>query len=90
MPENTNNIKDARPVLSASRLYNILFPIMIAVSLIYLIIIIFITPTEGAIDTLSKGVTVESLRQVQKQLGSVSMFGLKDPRAPGQITGKSI
>ncbi len=63
---------------------------MIGVALLYVIVIIFITPTEEAIDAVSKGVTVQGLRQVQKQVGSVSMFGLKDPRAPGLLTGKSV
>jgi hypothetical protein len=89
MPENTDNIKDAKPILSANRLYNIVFPSMILSSLLYLIYIIFITPTEGAIETVDKGVSVNSLRQVQKQVGTVSMFGLKDPRSPGALTGKS-
>ncbi len=89
MPENTDNIKDSKPIISASRLYNIVYPSMIISSLIYLIVIIFITPTEGAIDTLDKGVSVNSLRQVQKQVGTISMFGLKDPRSPGVLTGKS-
>jgi hypothetical protein len=90
MNQNTDNINDFRPILSANRLYNALFPVMIGSSLLYLIIVIFITPTEDIIDTVTKGVSVQSLRQVQKQTGSVSMFGLKDPRAPGQLTGKSI
>ncbi len=63
---------------------------MIGAALLYVIVIIFITPTEGAIDAVSKGVTIQGLRQVQKQVGSVGMFGLKDPRAPGQLTGKSV
>ena len=90
MNQNTDNIKDARPILSANRLYNALFPVMIGASLLYLIIVIFITPTEDVIDVVTKGVSVQSLRQVQKQTGTVSMFGLKDPRAPGQITGKPV
>ncbi len=90
MPENTDNIKDAKPVISANRLYNIVFPVMIISSLLYLIVIIFITPTEGAIDSLDKGVSVNSLRQVQKSVGTISMFGLKDPTSPGVLTGKSV
>lgn len=88
MLTNTDSIKDARPIISANRLYNILFPIMIGASIIFLIVIIFMTPVEQAIDTVSKGVGVSGLRSVEKYLGTTAMFGLKDPRAPGAMTGR--
>lgn len=90
MSTNTDSIKDVRPIISANRLYNILFPVMLGSSILFLIIMIFMTPVEQAIDITRKGVNVSGLRHVEKYLGSVSMFGLKDPRAPGAMTGRPV
>ncbi len=90
MSTTVNTIQDVKPIMSGSRLYNILYPIMLGASILFLIVIIFITPSEQAIDIVSKGVNVSGLRTVDKYLGSVKMFGLKDPRAPGAMTGKPV
>ncbi len=90
MSSTTSTIQDVRPIISGSRLYNILYPVMLGASILFLIVIVFITPSECAIDTAAKGVTVSGLRQVEKYLGTTTMFGLKDPRAPGAMTGKPV
>jgi|LauGreDrversion4_2_1035121.scaffolds.fasta_scaffold748428_2 hypothetical protein len=74
------------PTFSASKLYNIIFPIMLIGSFLYMLVMLFITPTSRYIGYEAKTVTPKILGNVQKALGTVSMFGLKDPYKPGAIS----
>ncbi len=69
-----------------SRLYNIIFPILIIGSIIFTIIIIFMIPVETAVMRESKAITPTILGQVQKALGTVSMFGLRNATKPGLLS----
>ncbi len=75
-----------RPIMSGNRLYNILFPIMLGSSILFLIVMIFMTPVEQAIDIASKGMNMNKIRQTEKTLGTASVFGLKDPRNLGALS----
>lgn len=77
-----------RPIMSGNRLYNILFPIMLGSSILFLIVMIFMTPVEQAIDAANKGLNMNRIRQVEKTIGTASVFGLKDPRNPGALSAK--
>ena len=71
---------------SASRLYNIFFPILIISSIIFTLVMIFMIPVEKTIMRESSAVTPTTLGQVQKALGTVSMFGLRNATKPGQLS----
>jgi len=70
-----------------SRLFNIAFPILLGGSLLYVIIMLFITPVEKYVSSSIGQTTSKSLGDVKKALGTVSMFGLRDPTKPGVISG---
>ncbi len=71
------------PMFSASKLYNIIFPVMLIGSFLFMLVMLFITPTSRYIGYEAKTVTPKILGNVQKALGTVSMFGLKNPMKPG-------
>ncbi len=84
--EDNTEIPYAPKKFSGSRLYNIMFPILIIGSLLFLIGMIFMIPVETAIMRESTAVTPTVLGQVQKALGTVSMFGLRNATKPGQLS----
>ncbi len=72
--------------IEPSRLFNITFPILLGGSLLYVIVMLFVTPVEKYISSSIGQTTSKSLGNVQKALGTVSMFGLRDPTKPGAIS----
>ena len=75
----------SKKTFSASNLYNILFPIFIAGSIIYIIAMMFITPVEKYISTMQDGITMKSVKEVEKTLGTASVLKLSNPTKPGQL-----
>lgn len=75
-----------RKIFSASNLYNILFPIFIAGSIIYIIAMMFITPVEKYISTMQGAVTSKTLKNIQTSVGTASIFKLGNPTKPGQLS----
>lgn len=69
-----------------SRLYNILFPILLGGSLLYVIIMLFLTPVDKYVASTIGQITSKSLSNVQKATGTVSMFGLRNPTKPGSLS----
>ncbi len=84
--ENNTEIPYQPKKYNPSRLYNIIFPILIIGSIIFTVIMIFLIPIEKAVMRESKAITPTILGQVQKALGTVSMFGLRNATKPGQLS----
>ncbi len=84
--ENNTEIPYQPKKYNPSRLYNIIFPILIIGSIIFTVIMILLIPIEKAVMRESKAITPTILGQVQKALGTVSMFGLRNATKPGQLS----
>jgi hypothetical protein len=69
---------------SGSRLYNFVFPIVTGFSLIYLLVMIFITPDADLV-TSRPHTTVRDLKAEQSVLGTISRT-LKNPTRPGLLS----
>ena len=74
-----------KKTFSASNLYNILFPIFIAGSIIYIIAMMFITPVEKYVSSGQGAITMKSLKEIEKTLGTASILKLTNPTKPGQL-----
>ncbi len=72
--------------IKPTRLYNIAFPVLLGGSFLYLLIMLFITPVDKYVSSSIGQVTSRSLGEVKKALGTVSMFGLRNPTKPGVIS----
>lgn len=83
--ENTE-VQYAPKKIVPSRLFNIAFPVLLGGSLLYCIIMLFVTPVEKYVSSSIGQTTSRSLGEVKKALGTVSMFGLTDPTKPGAIS----
>jgi len=79
-------IQYAPKKISAAKVFNIAYPVLLGFSFLYVIIMIFITPVDKYVSSSIGQVTSNVLGSVQKSLGTVSMFGLKDPTKPGAIS----
>jgi len=69
---------------SGSRLYNFVFPIVTGLSLIYLLVMIFITP-EADLVALRPFTTMRDLKTEQSMFGTVTR-ALKNPTRPGLLS----
>ncbi len=79
-------VQYAPKTFKPTRLYNVAFPVLLGGSFLYLIIMLFITPVEKYASSSIGQVTSKSLGDVKKALGSVSMFGLRNPTKPGSLS----
>jgi hypothetical protein len=72
--------------VSASRLYNIGFPLLILVPLLIDLILIFTIPTESTIKAISPMPSLQKLARTARDVGEVkSLFGLQAPSNSGQL-----
>lgn len=69
---------------SGSRLYNFVYPIVIGLSLIYLLVMIFITP-EADFVALKPFTTMRDLKTEQSMFGAVTR-AMKNPTRPGLLS----
>ena len=70
---------------SATRLYNIGFPVLILVPLIIDLVILFIIPTEQTIKSLSGITNIGDLVSTARKTGDVSFFKMRTPANSGQL-----
>jgi hypothetical protein len=70
---------------STSYLYNIAFPILIFVPLIFNLIILFLVPVEKAIDSTRNMLSDKKLSTIKSSVGSLGMFSFRNPTRPGNI-----
>lgn len=69
---------------SGSRLYNFVFPIVTGLSIIYLLVMIFITPDADLVASRPQ-TTMRDLKTEQSILGTVART-LKNPTRPGLLS----
>ena len=70
---------------NTSRLYNIAFPLIVLLPLLFNLVVLFLVPVEKAIDDTRDMLSPSKLATVRNATGSLNMFKFRNPTRPGNI-----
>lgn len=71
---------------NASYLYNIGFPIIIFLPMIFCLVVLFLVPVEKAIDATRDMLSIGKLQTIKSATGSLNLFKFRTPTHTGNIT----
>ncbi len=71
---------------NTSYLYNIGFPVIILLPLLFCLVVLFLVPVEKAIDVTRDMLSIDKLKTIRATTGSLNLFKFRNPTHTGNLT----